>query len=242
MFYAGISLNCRGRAVNLLVERRGVPPAIQLSTANAHDSVYLERCVDAIPSIFGPPGKPRRPRFRPDKLHGDKGYDYPEKRRARRRRGIAPRFARKGIESSERQGRYRWVVERSLAWLLGFRRLGVRYERRAGMLQGLLHLACALICLRFLSPSERSSPRRARAAQLVADGLGVPPADVIVAGGNPRPLPMAWASRKYGPRDSKMSKAMSATPPRSTLRPPGRQRTPACATNGPGPNGAPQCL
>jgi catechol 2,3-dioxygenase-like lactoylglutathione lyase family enzyme len=32
---------------------------------------------------------------------------------------------------------------------------------------------------------------------------------------------------------SEMSKAMSATPPRSTLRPPGRQRTPACATNGP---------
>jgi hypothetical protein len=30
--------------------------------------------------------------------------------------------------------------------------LGVRYERRADLLQGLLHLACALICLRFLAP------------------------------------------------------------------------------------------
>jgi transposase len=44
-------------------------------------------------------------------------------------------------------------VERSLAWLLGFRRLGVRYERRAEILEGLLHLACSLICVRFLSPS-----------------------------------------------------------------------------------------
>jgi hypothetical protein len=43
-------------------------------------------------------------------------------------------------------------VERSLAWLLGFRRLGVRYERRAEILQGLLQLACSLICIRFLSP------------------------------------------------------------------------------------------
>ena len=35
----------------------------------------------------------------------------PEKRRALRRRGITPRIARRGIESSERLGRYRWVVE-----------------------------------------------------------------------------------------------------------------------------------
>jgi transposase len=58
------------------------------------------------------------------------------------------------IDSSERLGRYRWVVERSLAWLLGYRRLGVRYERRADLLQGLLHLACALICVRFLRPLD----------------------------------------------------------------------------------------
>ena len=145
-----------GSKYHLLVDRNGIPLAVQLSGANAHDSTYLERTVDAIPPIFGPRGKPGRPRFRPDKLHGDKGYDYPEKRRALRRRGITPRIARKGIESSERLGRYRWVVERSLAWLLGFRRLGVRYERRADMLQGLLHLACSLVCLRFLSPPERS--------------------------------------------------------------------------------------
>jgi transposase len=49
-------------------------------------------------------------------------------------------------------GQYRWVVERTLSWLLGCRRLGVRYERRAELLQGLLHLACALLCLRFLGP------------------------------------------------------------------------------------------
>jgi transposase len=70
---------------------------------------------------------------------------------ALRGRGITPRIARRGIDSSERLGRYRWVVERPLSWLLGFRRLVVRYERRAELLQGLLHLACTLICLNFLS-------------------------------------------------------------------------------------------
>ncbi len=48
-------------------------------------------------------------------------------------------------------GRYCWVVEHSLSWLLGFRRVGVRYERRAEMLQSLLHLACSLICIRFFN-------------------------------------------------------------------------------------------
>ena len=45
-------------------------------------------------------------------------------------------------------GRHRWKVER----LLANRRLTVRYERRANLLQGFLHLAGALICGRRLHP------------------------------------------------------------------------------------------
>jgi transposase len=107
--------------------------------------------VDAIPSIIGPRGRPGRPRKRPAKLHADKAYDSSALRRALRARRITPRLARRGIDSSERLGRYRWVVERTFSWLLGYRRLSVRYERRADLLQGLLHLACALMCLNFLA-------------------------------------------------------------------------------------------
>jgi hypothetical protein len=46
------------------------------------------------------------------------------------------------------------VVERSLAWLVGYRRLQVRYERCADVLLGLVHLACALICLKSLNRSK----------------------------------------------------------------------------------------
>jgi len=107
--------------------------------------------VDAVPPIKGPCGRPGRPRKRPAKLHLDKGYDYPRCRRELRRRGITPRIARRGVESSQRLGRHRYVVERSLAWLVGYRRLQVRYERRADLLLGLTQLACALICLNSLS-------------------------------------------------------------------------------------------
>jgi transposase len=141
-----------GSKYHLVVDKRGIPLAVRLSAANAHDATQLLPLVDQIPPIIGPRGRPGRPRKRPAKLHADKAYDASTLRRALRARGIAPRIARRGIDSSERLGRHRWVVERTLAWLLGCRRLGVRYERRADLLQGLLHLACALVCVRFLGP------------------------------------------------------------------------------------------
>jgi transposase len=143
-----------GSKYHLVVDRSGIPLAVILSAANAHDSTLLEPLVDAIPPIVGPRGRPGRPRFRPAKLHADKAYDAAEKRRALRARGITPRIARRGVESSDRLGRYRWVVERTFSWLLGFRRLGVRYERRADILRGLLDLACSLICLRYLPAAQ----------------------------------------------------------------------------------------
>lgn len=132
----------------MVTDRTGIVLAVGLSAANRHDSTMLERMVDAVGPIRGRRGRPRR---RPAKLHGDKGYDYPRCRRALRRRGITPRIARRGVESSERLGRHRWVVERSQAWLVGCRRLGLRYERRADILLAFALLAAARINLRFLA-------------------------------------------------------------------------------------------
>ena len=53
-------------------------------------------------------------------------------------------------ESSERLGKHRWVVERTLAWLNRFRRLTVRYERRADIHEAFLSLGCILICWNFI--------------------------------------------------------------------------------------------
>ena len=136
------------------MDLNGIPLAVRLSAANAHDSIELLPLVDAIPPIVGPRGRPGRPRKRPAKLHADKAYDSAALRCALRARSITPRIARRGIDCSPRLGRHRWVVERAQAWLLGCRRLGVRYERRADILLGLLHLACALICVRFLGRGD----------------------------------------------------------------------------------------
>jgi transposase len=134
-----------------VVDRAGLPLAVTISGANVHDSKVLEAVVDAIPPLRLPGKRRGRPRKRPVKLHADKGYDYPRCRRALRARSIIPRIARRGIESSEWLGRYRWVVERTLSWLNRFRRLKVRYERRAEIHQAFLSLGCALVCWQTLS-------------------------------------------------------------------------------------------
>jgi transposase len=131
------------------VDRRGAPLAVWLSAANVHDSVVFEGLLEAVEPIKRPGGK-GRPRVRPAKLHADKAYDIPRCRRYLRRRGIGCRIARKGVDSSEKLGRHRWVVERTLAWLSRFRRLTVRYDRLADLHLAFLDLACALICLRLL--------------------------------------------------------------------------------------------
>jgi transposase len=128
-------------------DRRGLPLASLLTGANRHDSVVFEDLIDAIPPIKRPSGQRRK---RPAKVHADKGYDYPRCRQALRQRHIRSRIARKGIDSSQRLGRHRWVIERTLAWLNRFRRLTVRYERRADLHQAFLTLGCALICFNTL--------------------------------------------------------------------------------------------
>jgi len=121
---------------------------MKMTGANRHESPLLLPLLGAIPAIKTARGGRRK---RPAKLHADKGYDFGVNRRALRARGIIPRIARRGIESKERLGRYRWVVERDFAWLNQCKRLAVRYERRADIHEAFVHLGCSLICLNALT-------------------------------------------------------------------------------------------
>ncbi len=130
-----------------MVDRTGKPLSVLLSAANCHDATVFEAVLDAVVPIKRPLGHPRK---RPEKLHADKAYDSARCRRACRARGITPRIARKGIESRERLGHYRWVAERDFAWLHRNRRLLVRYERDDATHEAFLSLGCALICWQFI--------------------------------------------------------------------------------------------
>jgi transposase len=128
-------------------DQGGLPLSVILSAANANDATMFEAVLDDIPPIRMPSGRRRR---RPGKVHADKAYDHRRCRAYLRRRGIQPRIARRMIESSTRLGRHRWTIERTGAWLGGWRRLRVRYERSSERFYALAMLACAVICFNTL--------------------------------------------------------------------------------------------
>ncbi len=59
----------------------------------------------------------------------DRGYDHDKYRRELWARAVKPLIARRGTEHGSGLGRWRWVVERTFAWLHNLRRLRIRWER-----------------------------------------------------------------------------------------------------------------
>ena len=94
----------------------------------------------------------RAPAPRRVHLCADKGYVGERAADTIRTAGYVPHVRPRGDGSVPRQPRRhparRWVVERTLSWLNRFRKLLVRFEKRARSYAGLLQLACALIVYR----------------------------------------------------------------------------------------------
>ncbi len=123
---------------------------MDLSAANLNDHLMLSRLLDRVRPLRGRPGPPRR---KVRTLLADKGYDYPRVRAELRERGIVCHIPRRGTRDDVSAAR--WVVEQTLALLHQFRRLAIRWERRADIHRGLLSLGAALICWRRLSNRTR---------------------------------------------------------------------------------------
>ncbi|MFE9912970.1 IS5 family transposase [Streptomyces clavifer] len=131
-----------GSKHHILVDGQGIPLAVSLTGGNRNDVTQLMPLLAKIPSVPGLVGRPRR---RPDALFGDRGYDHDKYRRLVWARGIKPVIARRGVAHGSGLGVHRWVVERTIAWFHGFRRLRVRWERRDDIHEAFLGLATCLI-------------------------------------------------------------------------------------------------
>lgn len=67
--------------------------------------------------------------------------------------GLTAHVKARGEEEAERAAipgyrARRWVVERTHSWMNRFRRLLIRWEKKAANYEALLHLACAYITCR----------------------------------------------------------------------------------------------
>lgn len=103
--------------------------------------------IEAIPPVAGKIGRPKR---KPAVVQADRAYDSNPHRQALADHGIRTEIARRRAPHGSGLGVTRWVVERTIAWLHQFRRLRVRFERRADIHEAFLKLGCCLICWRFL--------------------------------------------------------------------------------------------
>lgn len=134
---------------HVLVDGQGTPLAAHSTPANVPEIQELLPLVDTC-GVLNKEGKPKR---LPKKLYADRAYDSEPHRGELRKRGIIPNVAKRYTEHGSGLGTFRWVAERTISWLHGFRKLRFVTEKTDEMQFALLNLALSLICFRCLVPS-----------------------------------------------------------------------------------------
>ena len=120
-----------------------------LSPGQRHDTVFFEPLMEA--GAVNRPG-PGRPKQRPDRVVGDKGYSSEDNRTYLRRRGIASTIPWR--DNEQRTGplddaiyKLRNRVERLINRLKQYRRIATRYEKLAANYLAMLHIGSILLWL-----------------------------------------------------------------------------------------------
>lgn len=138
----------KGAKLHVLVDQRGMPLAVYITGANAHDKWSAD---DVIMSIVV-----MRPKKKKQHLCLDKGYDYDDVHefveqeryiahiKHRRRRG-EPLIEDCPMPGETRYPARRWVVERTFSWLTKRRSIRVRWFKKFENWKAMIQFACAHI-------------------------------------------------------------------------------------------------
>lgn len=116
--------------------------------ANRNDFKLTEQTIQNIPIP-----RPEPTEQNPQGVCLDKGYDYNEVRDLLKEFGFTAHIRSRGEEAQSLKKEAgerarRWVVERTHSWMNRFRRILIRWEKKAVNYLGLLHFVCGLICWR----------------------------------------------------------------------------------------------
>jgi hypothetical protein len=134
---------------HVLVDSNSIPLAAHSTPANVPEIKELLSLVDT----SGPRKPNGEPKHHPKRIYGDRAYDSEPHREELRKRGITPKLAKRNADHGSGLGKYRWVVERLISWLHGFRKLRFVTKKEDEMPFAFLNLAICMICLRFLNTS-----------------------------------------------------------------------------------------
>lgn len=143
----------QGTKVHLLVDMKGIPLGMEIIGANVHDSRLVTSTLETIVIE-----RPLVTRESPQNLCMDKGYDYKRVKEEVISNHYEPHIRRIGEKKSESSGERlparRFVVERTIAWLKGFRALRTRYFCKGTNYLGMLRFAASLIIFRAMYPDN----------------------------------------------------------------------------------------
>lgn len=143
----------KGTKRSVLTDEKGLPLAVVLSGANTHDVKLLEETLDQIVTL-----RPEPDEEHPQNLCLDAGYTGSQEKV--QKRGYTPHIQPRGEEKKELERNptfraHRWVVEVTHSFLNRFRKLLVRFEKKAANYLALVQFACAIIVWRKLIPVHR---------------------------------------------------------------------------------------
>lgn len=139
-----------------------MPVGLSVDGANRHDMKLVESTLASIP-VERPEPTPEAPQH----LSMDKGYDYDAVRQTVAEYGYTAHIRARGEEATEKREipgyrARRWPVERAHSWMNRFRRLLIRWEKRADYYLAFLHFACAWIAFRAAGLIKPFAPNRPR--------------------------------------------------------------------------------
>lgn len=139
-----------GTKIHLRTDRKGNPIVFTLTGGEKHDAPQSVKPVDT-GAVNGT--RPGRPRLRPARIAGDKGYDSAALRMALRQRHIEPIIPsrcnrRRQIAFDKIRYRERNVIERCINKLKQWRRVATRYEKLAANYAAVILIA---VSMRFLN-------------------------------------------------------------------------------------------
>jgi transposase len=133
-----------------LVEGHGLPVSVAIEGANRHDLILLEATLRELAVERPEPTAEEMQHLCLDKAY-DAGWVY----ELLAELGYLEHIRSRGEEEAERQvipnyRARRWKVERTHSWLNRFRRILIRWDKKADNYLAMLHFACALIVFRSL--------------------------------------------------------------------------------------------
>lgn len=139
----------------LVLEGKGLPIGMTITSATQHESQLIEPLLD---TVRVPRVGAGRPRTKIKRLIYDRAADSLKlRRRLLEERGvdlICPhrKNCRHKVQDGRKLRRYgdRWTVERTNAWLQNYRRVATRFDRLISSYSAFVILACCMIVLKRL--------------------------------------------------------------------------------------------